>query len=167
MADYNVRFYEQNPDLILSTGIGSFFTWTGSNDAIGTATITDNEAGIQGTTLDDDSNGAETATANVTINGQTSTGTTVDAEITWTVRDTVTGEVFQVAQFDVETGNAAGFYTLSEVPLVSGRSYEVLEYNTNPDASAGDPVFSYTDYVAPNTLVTGTGGNTVSTTYNV
>jgi len=159
MADYNVRFYDANPSGIFSTGIGSTFSWTGPADAVGRAEIRDPESGIQGITLDDDSRGGETARADINLNGVTSTNSTVDAELVWTIQDTVTGEIFEVAQFQVETGGASGYYTLSEIPLVAGRTYEVLDYNTNPNVAAGDIAFNSADYVAPEHLVSGTGGD--------
>ncbi|MDT8325758.1 MAG: Hint domain-containing protein [Roseovarius sp.] len=157
MPVFDVRFYDANPAGIFSTRIGSSFTWTGPALATGSATITDNEPGIQGLTLDDDSAGGETATADVTVNGLTSTGSTVDAELAWTILDTVTGQTFQVVQFQVEVGGATGFYTLSEIPLVVGRSYQVLAYDTNPNAAAGDPAFNYTEFT--DGIVSGTVGN--------
>lgn len=159
MADYTLRFYDLNPSGVIPTGIGNTFSWSASDEAIGVATVTDNEAGIQGTTLDDDNNGGETATADVSINGLTSTGSTVDAELAWTLRDTVTGETFEIIQFEVETGGASGMYTMSELPLIMGRTYEVVDYDSNPDVLSGDPVLSFTDYVAPDNVVEGTGGN--------
>ncbi|MGC9370725.1 MAG: Hint domain-containing protein [Paracoccaceae bacterium] len=78
--------------------------------------------------------------------GETSTGSSVDAEAVWTVQDSVIGETFEIAQFQVEEGGAAGFYTLSEQPLIEGRSYRVLEYDSNPNAAYGDIAFSYEDY---------------------
>lgn len=166
MPTYTVGLYNTNPASVFSTGVGSTFTWTGSSDTVGTATITDNEPNNQGWTLDDDNNGGETATANVTIGGNTSTGSNVDAELVWTIRDTVTGKVFEVVQLDVENGAAAGFYTLSEIPLISGRSYEVVAYDTNPNVAAGDPAFNFTNYVEADDIVNGTtGDDTITTAY--
>lgn len=160
MTTYNIRFYDQNPTSILSNTVGSTFTWTGPADPEGRATITDPESGLEGYTLDDDNNGGETATGTATINGLTSTNVPVDAEIAWTVRDTVTGEVFQVVQLQIEgTGGAAGYYTLSEIPLVEGRSYEVQAYDSNPDALSGDPYFSANDYISADNVVSGTAGD--------
>ncbi|KCV83139.1 type I secretion target repeat-containing protein [Actibacterium atlanticum] len=161
MATYTVGFYDLNPSGVIPTTTSSTFTWTASDAQVGSATITDNESGIQELTLDDDSQGGETATADVSINGNTSTGSNVDAELVWTVRDTVTGEEFQIIQFDVEDGAAAGDYTLSELPLVTGREYEVLDYDSNPNAASGDIAFTYTDYVAPDRVVEGTDGDDV------
>lgn len=158
MATYSVSFYDVDPASIFSTAIGSTFTWTGPANPDGTATITDTEAGIEEFTLDDDDNGAETATADVTIGGSSSFGTSVDAELVWTLRDTVTGEIFEVIEFDVETGAAAGDYTLSEIPLVVGRLYEVIAYDTNPDVLAGAPAFDANDYINADQAVDGTGG---------
>jgi len=148
MAVYEVKFYNIDPGALLPTSTGGSFAWSGPATAEGTATITDNEFGIEGLTLDDDSRGGETATADVSLGGMTSTGSTVDAEAVWTVRDSVTGETFEIAQLQVERGDAAGFYTLSEQPLIEGRSYEILEYDSNSDASRGDIAFSYSDYTA-------------------
>jgi len=166
MPTYTVGLYNTNPASVFSTGVGSTFTWTGSSNTVGTATITDNEPNNQGWTLDDDNRGNESATANVTIGGNTSTGSSVDAELSWTIRDTVTGQVFEVIQLDVENGNAAGDYTLSEIPLIAGRTYEVVAYNSNPDVTTGDPVFNFTNYVAADDIVNGTSGNdTINTAF--
>jgi len=164
MATYDVNFYDTDPVGLVPTGTGSTFTWTGAATADGTATITDNETGIQGTTLDDDSSGGETATADVTVGGNTSTGSDVDAERVWTVQDTVTGGIFQIVEFDVEDGPAAGDYTLSEQELVVGRTYEVLAYDSNPNAAGGDAAFSYVDYAdnqaeGPERVVDGTNSD--------
>lgn len=144
MPVYTVEFYDFDPWGTVPTG-GSF-VWTGPATYGGTATITDNEAGIGGQTLDDDSAGGESAFGNATTSAGTSTGVNMDAERVWTLRDSVTGEVFQVAQLEVEGGAADGFYTLSELPMVPGRSYDVLAYDSNPNASAGDIAFSYADF---------------------
>ena len=166
MPTYTVGLYNTNPASVFSTAVGSTFSWTGSSDTVGTATITDNEPNNQGWTLDDDNNGGESATANVTIGGNSSTGSNVDAELVWTIRDTVTGKVFEVVQLDVENGAAAGFYTLSEIPLIAGRSYEVVAYNTNPNVAAGNPVFNFTNYVEADDIVNGTtGDDTITTSY--
>lgn len=161
MPNYTLRFYDFDPWRTIPTGTGSTFSWTGPADAVGKAWVNDPESGVEGTTLDDDSAGSESATANIDINGVTSTNTPVDAERVWTLRDTVTGQTFQVAEFDVEKGAASGDYLLSEIPLVPGRSYEVLAFDNDPDVTAGDIAFSYQDYVAPEHLVSGTAGNDV------
>jgi len=158
-----VKFYAINPAGMFATAVGGTAVYEGPGAATGTAVIDDPEIGSQGNTLDDDSNGGETATADVTVGGNTSTGSNVDAELVWTLRDTVTGQQFQVVQFDVENGAAAGDYTLSEFPLVPGRTYETLEYETNPDVLSGDIVFTYADFEEfPNDgVVSGTAGNDV------
>ncbi|TCP62419.1 Ca2+-binding RTX toxin-like protein [Rhodovulum bhavnagarense] len=162
MATYQVSFYSLSPGA-LPDRIGDVFVWNGPSDFDATATITDNEPGIEGISLDDDHAGAETATATVNVNGATSTNSAVDAEEVWTVRDTQTGDIFQLAAFDVEQGAAAGLYILAERQLVQGRTYEVLENDTNPDAAAGDIAFSYVDYAEnmaePSRVVDGTVGN--------
>lgn len=171
MANYTIRFYDYNPIGNLPTRVSSqwrpsTFTWNGPAHPEGIADISDPESGIQGLTLDDDDAGGESATANVTIGGATSTGSNVDAEAVWTLRDTVTGEEFEVAAFDVENGAAAGDYLISEQPLIAGRSYEVVAYDSNPNVQAGDIAFDSTDYVAPENLVDGTlGDDTIDASY--
>ena len=161
MPTNDVLFYNVDPMSIIPRGIGDTFTWTGPTSAEGSATITDPEAGIEGQTLDDDSSGNESATADVTLNGLTSTGSNVDAERAWTVRDQTTGEEFQIVEFDVEDGDAIGTYTLSEKPLDPTTTYDVVAYNSNPDVTADDPVFSYADFNEgfPDGTVEGTGGS--------
>ena len=144
MPVYTVEFYTFSPWGTIPTG-GSF-AWTGPATYGGTATITDNEAGVGGQTLDDDSAGGETAFGTATTSAGTSTNVNMDAERVWTLRDSVTGQTFQVAELEVEGGAAGGLYTLSEIPLVPGRTYDVLAYNSNPDASAGDIAFTYADF---------------------
>ncbi|MFD1342372.1 Hint domain-containing protein [Litorisediminicola beolgyonensis] len=159
MPVYQVRFYALNPSSLMG-GAGSSFVWSGSRTYDGIATITDNGAGIDGLTLEDDNGGgSEAAFADVTIGASTSTGTSVDAEMIWTVTDTVSGLTFQIAQFDVETGGAAGLYTLSEIPLIEGRTYTVNALDTASNASAGDATFTYADYVEANGVVDGTAGD--------
>ncbi len=146
MADFDVRFYALNPNGIFSKIIGGSTVYTGPVAAEGFATITDTQAGVRGMTLeDDDSEGAETARATVTLGEETSTGSPVDAEMVWTLRDTVTGETFEMAEFEVEEGGAEGSYLLSERPMIVGREYETLEFSSLADALEGDPVFSYLD----------------------
>jgi hypothetical protein len=164
MATYsNIHFYDIDPFGVFSTTTGETANYTGPALATGTAAITDNEQGIEGLTLDDDNAGRETATADVTIGGLTSTGSNVDAERTWTLLDTVTGQTFQIIAFDVENGAASGMYLVSEIPLVAGRGYQTLAYDSNPNAAAGDPVLTYDDYFAAwgagNGHVDGTGGD--------
>ncbi len=161
MATYAVKFYNADPLYILGSSVGSTISWTGPASMAGSATITDNEAGIQGQTLDGDDGGGETATANVTVGGSSSTGAAVEAEEMWTLRDTVTGDEFQVATFHVLSGGASGYYTMSELALVSGRSYDVLDYNTSPNVAAGDIAFTYSDQFLGDGLVDGTDGNDV------
>lgn len=166
MAVYNVRFYDADPFFIFSRTVSGTANWTGPADAVGKATVNDTETGIEGITLDDDNAGGETATADVDLNGTTSTASNVDAEEVWTLRDTVTGDVFEVATFQVENGSASGYYTLSEIPLVVGRSYETLAFDNNPDVTAGDIAFNSTDYIAPDHLVSGTSGaDTIDSAY--
>jgi len=131
MADFDVFFYNQDPNGVFSTTIGGTTTYTGPASADGFATITDNEAGVRGTTLDDDdSSGTEAATANVTIGGNTS--------------------------------------MMSERPMVAGRTYETLDYDSLPDTGAGDPVFAYLEQTGfeSDGIVSGTAGDdTIDTSY--
>lgn len=157
MPTHTVSFYAGGPKTNGFPNSGSF-VYAGPEVHVGSATITDSESGIQGQTLDDAdvTGGAETATANVTVGGTTSTGSAVEAEEVWILRDNVTGQEFAVAEFRVASGGAAGSYTLSERPLVAGRSYTILDRDSNPDATdPGDPVFTYARYVcfATGTLI--------------
>lgn len=166
MADYNVVFYNINTTGTFSTTVGGTYDYAGPATATGSGVITDNEAGVGGQNLDDDNNGGELATATVTVGGLTSTDSTVDAEISWTVRDTVTGEEFEVVQFQVELGDAVGSYVMSEIPLVVGRTYETLAYDTNPNADAGAPAFNYADHATSDFFgsdgtVSGTAGDDI------
>ncbi|MFA8444155.1 Hint domain-containing protein [Yoonia sp.] len=147
----NIRFYDFDPRTPFGTGngiVGNLLVYTGPTTATGIATITDNgSSNDSALTLEDDNRGEE-ATADVTIGGQTSTTSDVDAEDGWTLRDTVTNQEFQVVRFQVEDGDASGSYTISEVPLIPGRSYEITAYDNNPDGAGTDPVLSYADYYA-------------------
>ncbi len=154
MPRYNIRFYDQDPSGQLPWWPGGSFTWTGPAAADGKATITDDDL-----TLDDDNNGNESATGDVILGGNTSSGANVDAEASWTVRDTVTGETFDIVRLEVENGGAAGNYTLSEKPLVPGRAYEVQDFTSNPNADWGNPAFAATDYSSVDNVVEGTGGD--------
>jgi hypothetical protein len=120
MATYDVSFYNADPLFILNQTVGGTATWTGPSTADGTATITDTDTGAEEFTLDEAAAGGESAIADVLIGGNSSTGAQVYAEESWTLRDTVTGQVFEVITFHVNAGGATGYYTLSEVPLVNG-----------------------------------------------
>ncbi len=160
MPSFNLSLYNFDPFSLFSLTVSGTATYTGSGIVDGTAVLTDNGSGIDGLTLEDDSSG-ETATADVFINGVLNTGADVSAEETWTLRDTVTGDTFQVVTFHIENGPNAGYYTLSEVPLVSGRTYETIAFDSTPDAGAGDPVFTYADNEFPDGVVEGTSGDDV------
>jgi len=156
----DVRLYEFDPLGVFNTTIGGTTTYTGPSVPAGTATITDTAGGTNGLYLDDIAN--ETATATTTINGVTdAAGAPVYAEETWTLVDQTTGQEFQLITFRVNSGPNAGYYTLSEVPLVVGRVYQTTGYDTVPNASAGDAAFLYTDYVESDDIVEGTAGDDV------
>lgn len=160
MADYNLVFYNVDPLGVFSTSIAGTTTYAGPATADGNATITDNDGVLEDRT-------PETATADISIGAATSTGADVYAEEVWSVRDTITGEEFQIATLRVDSGGATGYYTLSEQPLIVGRIYETVTYDTVPDQAAGDAVFSYADYAGPlDGVVSGTSGNdTINTDY--
>ncbi|MFK7835423.1 MAG: Hint domain-containing protein [Sulfitobacter sp.] len=165
MPTFDVKFYDGSPgtDNGFVDTPGNFFNYTGPATPTGTASITDNEAGIGGQVLQDEGD-EETTTADVSIGGLTSTGRGVFARESWLIRDTVTGDEFTVVEFEVNGGDANGRYTLSEMPLVAGRSYEVLEFSPAPVEADGDPVFTYSEYVcfAPGTMIaTPTGARPV------
>lgn len=163
MSVFDVKFYDIDPASFLgATGTSSVYT--GPETATGIAAITDNGTGDDGLGLDDDNGGDGATTAVVSLDGNTSSGVTVDAELVWTVQDTTTGEIFQIAQFDVESGDASGLYTLSEVPLVQGHTYEVLNYDSFAVIADGEEAFTYADY--QDDIVEGTSGNdTIDTSY--
>jgi Ca2+-binding RTX toxin-like protein len=165
MPTYRLQVYAFDPLGTIPQNAGTF-TWNGPATATGNATITDNEAGIQGLTLDSNVAGGETATATVTINGNTSTNASVYAEEVWQVRDTVTNEIFEVTTLRVDAGAAAGWYTISEVPLVAGRSYQMLQSDYDPDATQGDLSFGLDQYIGADRTITGTNANnTINTAY--
>ncbi|MEM7439891.1 MAG: Hint domain-containing protein [Pseudomonadota bacterium] len=168
MPVYDVGIYNFDPYFTFSRTVGGTYTYAEEAQSSGSATITDNQG--TGLTLEGDANG-ETATATITVNGNTSTNVSVEAEEGWTLLDTTTGETFQMITFRVDSGPATGYYTLSEQPLIPGRTYETVEFDNEPDADAGDPVFTYSDYVddeidPPDGTVSGTDGDdTIDTSY--
>ncbi len=160
MPTFNVEIYEFDPLGTFSQTTGGQITYGGPATANGSAAITDNQAGVDGLVLDDAA--SENATATVTIGGNTTTGNEVYAEESWTLIDTVTGKEFQVVTIRVNDGTNTGYYTLSEIPLVPGRVYETVSFDTEPDVSAGDESFSYADYAAASDgIVSGTDGDDV------
>lgn len=165
MAVYDLEIYSFDPKTLFGTQVGTTITY-GAGGPTGTATVTDSNS----TLTDDNAGGSntETATGDVSIGGNLSLGANVDAEIVWTVTDLDTGDSFQIVQFQVESGNASGYYTLSEYPLIDGHRYQVTDYNSNPGSDpsgTGDYTesFAYADYVATSDLadgiVTGSAGN--------
>lgn len=161
MPTYTVGIYDFDPYYSFSQSPGGSFTYNGQTEAPGTATITDTQGGGGSATLEDTSSG-ETATATVTVGGNTSNGVSVEAEEAWTVLDTTTGETFQVVTFRVAGGGAQGYYTLSEKPLVAGHTYETVSFTSEP-SDAGGPVFTYADYAegSADGTVEGTDGDDI------
>lgn len=159
MPTFTVDIYEFDPLGVFSQAIGGTTTYAGPAVAAGSAIVTDNQAGTDGLVLDHAA--SETATADTVIGGSASTGNEVYAEEAWTLTDTVTGETFQIITFRINDGPNTGYYTLSERPLIPGRDYTTNAYDTDPDASAGDPAFAYAEYVPsnPDGTVSGTDGD--------
>ncbi|MTJ03357.1 MAG: type I secretion protein [Sediminimonas qiaohouensis] len=157
-----LQFYDIDPRGVFSTSTGGTATYTGPADAEGTLTIYDGGSGADGQILTDDNRGEWNTTADVSVNGNTSIGSDADAELGWTLRDTVTGETFNVVQLDIEDGDARGNYLLSEQPLVVGRTYETLNYDTMPELGDGT-AFSYDNFVSADDMsdgvVEGTAGD--------
>lgn len=162
MPTHDFRIYILDPWTMFSRSTGGLTTYSGPDDPQGDVTLTDNGAGIDGQTLEDNSSG-ETATADVLIGGVQATGVPVSAEESWTLLDTVTGQTFEIVTFHVESGPNAGYFTLSEIDLVAGRVYRTLDFDNSPNAGAGDPVFTYADYdfPEPDGVVEGTAGDDV------
>ena len=151
MAVYQLKLYDADPYFILSRTLGGEAAWTGSATATGDATVTDN--GPDDTVLGQ----TDTATADVTFGGATLSGVAVFASESWTVRDTVTGETFQVATFAYDDGGTV-YRTLSELPLVAGRTYETIAFDTTPSEAEGTAfdMTAFTD--ASDGVVEGTAG---------
>ncbi|RPE71881.1 hemolysin type calcium-binding protein [Pacificibacter maritimus] len=158
MPVYTVNFYDIDANSVFGNA-GTSLVYAGPAIAAGSSVINDTGTGANGLVLTDDNAGENTTTSTSTINGATSTNALTDAEIVWTVRDTATGETFEVVQFNVESGAAAGNYTLSEVALVPGRTYEVLARDTIPEVGQGFENFAYADY--EDGIVQGTAGDDV------
>ena len=161
MAVYSVRVYNIDPFFVFSQTPGGSATYTGPTASDGSATITDNGAGGDDLTLEDFSSG-ETATADVTVGGTTYVGVAVEAEESWTLEDSVTGEQFQMVTFHFQDGGTDFYLTLSEIPLVNGRDYETITFDNDPEADT-DAVFTYSDYITDvdDGTVTGTSGDDV------
>lgn len=153
MPTFNFRLYDADPFGILSQVVGGTSVWTGPGEATGTATLTDNGAGTAGETFVDDT---ETATADVTVGAFSATGADVQAEETWILRDTITGEDITVTTVNVNNG--AAYYTITSAPLVQGRVYETVGFDDTPSEAEGTG-FNYEDY--NDGTVLGTSGDDV------
>ncbi|PZX06818.1 Hint domain-containing protein [Celeribacter halophilus] len=155
MSVYDLELYDFDPKDLFGTSSSTTVTYSGGGPS-GTASVTDSD----GTLKDDDfksSSKTETATADVTIGEGTSYGSSVDANAVWTVTDLDTGESFEIVQFVVDSGSAAGTYTLSEQPLIDGHEYEVTDYNDKPGRTGNNAseAFTYDDYVDSSSLADG------------
>lgn len=158
MPDYTIGVYDFDPLFTFSQTVNGEITYSCPSSSETTVVIMDNGAGADGDTITDSS---ETATGTITINGNTSTGVDISAEESWTILNVDTGETFQIITFEIESGPAAGYYTISEQPLVDGATYRTLEFNNDP--TSADATFSYADYVTdiPDGTVDGTDGDDV------
>ena len=148
MADYTFNIYLWSPYTEFPSTLGSF-TFTGDTTATGTAVITDNETGVDGQTLDDNvKNSQETATATVTTPTTTYTDIPINADAGWTLYDPIEDVTFEVVLLNGKDGSVSFAYTLSEYPLVEGRTYDIVAFDNQPNAAvSGDPYFTYADYV--------------------
>ncbi|MBU2890978.1 Hint domain-containing protein [Celeribacter halophilus] len=170
MSVYDLELYDFDPEDLFGTSSSTTVTYSGGGPS-GTASVTDSD----GTLKDDDfknSSKTETATADVTIGEGTSYGSSVDANAVWTVTDLDTGESFEIVQFVVDSGSAAGTYTLSEQPLIDGHEYEVTDYNDKPGRTGNNAseAFTYDDYVDSSSLADGIvsgseGDDTIDSSY--
>lgn len=157
MPVYDVQFYNYDPTVDFPTTTGPF-VYLGPSTYAGTASITDNQTGTDGFSLDDD-NAGENATVDITISGTTYTGVNTDAEISWILRDPTTGVEFNVVAMEVEIGFSSIMVMLSENPMVAGTTYEVVSYDTLPDNAGDDPGFIYSFF--QDGVIDGTSGNDV------
>jgi len=157
MPSYDITFYNADPWGILSQTVGNSANWSGPGTAAGSGTITDNNTGAAGLSLD---RVGEDSVADLTLGATSVSGVTVSALESWTVEDSVTGLQFQVITFYLPGAELGGnYYTLSEAPLVNGRSYETIAFSGAADEDNGDPVFAYDDYAENFThYVSGTAG---------
>ncbi|CTQ48841.1 Hint domain-containing protein [Jannaschia donghaensis] len=153
MPVFSFRLYDADPFGILSQTAGNIATWTGPGVAAGTAIVTDNGTGTTSQFFVDDT---ETATADVTVGGFSATGAAVQAEETWIVRDTISGEQITVTTFNVNGGTA--YFSIASSPLVEGRAYETIQFDATPSEAEGT-AFAYEDY--NDGTVLGTAGNDV------
>lgn len=150
MADYTFNVYLESPYASGFDSAPGVFTYSPLTGSTGTAVITDNETGVDGLTLDDNVGGSqETATATITVDGTvTYQDISVNADAGWTIYDPIDDVTFEVILLNGKQGKQSFTYTLSEYPLVEGRAYEIINFDNQPDAQvAGEPVFTYADYV--------------------
>jgi len=156
MPTYSVNFYNSDYTRYWPNSAGNTFVYSGPTQWDGSAVITETDANTEGQTLVDD-NSSETATGDITVGGTTYSGAELDAEQQYTIRDTVTGQTFQVVQFQYESGRTTYTGTLSETQLINGRTYEVVARDTWTDLDDGDVAFAYSDF--RDGIIDGTAGN--------
>lgn len=150
-----LRFYAENPVGILNTTVGETSVWTGPASATGVAQVNDPDTGVDGDFLADEFAG-ENATADITVDGTTITGADIESEESWLLRDTITDELIRVVELNVTVESAN--YTLTSAPLVQGRVYETVQYDSSVTIAEG-VAFLYED--ANDAVVTGTDGDDV------
>lgn len=160
MTSITVGVYDIDPWGVFPENNGDLYTYSGPGTPEANVTITDNGGAGGDLTLEDNDFG-ESATGTLTINGGTSTDVSVSAEESWTLRDTVTGQEFQMVTLHVESGGASGYYMIAEVPMIAGRTYETLSFDTTPSATAGEAVFTYSEFVCfePGIMIATRDGN--------
>ncbi|WP_417255418.1 Hint domain-containing protein [Celeribacter halophilus] len=165
MSVYDLELYEFVSD-ISDASSGDTFTYSGGGP-IGTASVTDADGTLKDVGFRN-SNKDETATANVTIGENTSSGSSVYANKVWTVTGPDNNS-FEIVEFVVENGDAADSYILSEQPLIDGQEYKVTAYSGRV-GGGNSAAFTYDDYIDSSSLADGIvsgsdGDDTIDSSY--
>jgi Ca2+-binding RTX toxin-like protein len=165
MSVYDLELYEFVSD-ISDASSGDTFTYSGGGP-IGTASVTDSDGTLKDIGFNKSSKD-ETATANVTIGENTSSGSSVYANKVWTVTDPDNNS-FEIVEFVVENGDAADSYILSEQPLIDGQEYKVTAYSGRV-GGGNSAAFTYDDYIDSSSLADGIvsgseGDDTIDSSY--
>ncbi|MEG3662638.1 Hint domain-containing protein [Celeribacter halophilus] len=165
MSVYDLELYEFVSD-ISDASRGDTFTYSGGGP-IGTASVTDSDGTLKDIGFNKSSKD-ETATANVTIGENTSSGSSVYANKVWTVTGPDNNS-FEIVEFVVENGDAADSYILSEQPLIDGQEYKVTAYSGRV-GGGNSAAFTYDDYIDSSSLADGIvsgskGDDTIDSSY--
>ncbi|WP_417239462.1 Hint domain-containing protein [Celeribacter halophilus] len=165
MSVYDLELYEFVSD-ISDASSGDTFTYSGGGP-IGTASVTDADGTLKDVGFRNSSKD-ETATANVTIGENTSSGSSVYANKVWTVTGPDNNS-FEIVEFVVENGDAADSYILSEQPLIDGQEYKVTAYSGRV-GGGNSAAFTYDDYIDSSSLADGIvsgseGDDTIDSSY--